>query len=286
LEEGPEGKTDNPIQMNNVWDGLGGSMNTMKPQKRVIAVCGKGGSGKTALTALMIKYIIQRDQKKLLVIDADPTMNLPMVLGIKPERTINDIREKIIKEARTYNDDDKENLARSLEYLLFEALMENDDFSFVIMGRPETLGCYCPINDVLRSGIETLAEHFDTIIIDGEAGVEQINRQVMRGVDIPIIVSDISSRGLQTAALIKKVIESHNQIINFIKMGLVLNRVWETADQLEKYVESTGLDLFGFVPEDKNISLFDMQARPLLEIPDHSPAFMAVEKILHQINAD
>jgi CO dehydrogenase maturation factor len=152
------------------------------------------------------------------------------------------------------------------------------------MGRPESLGCYCPVNDILRSGIETLSEHFDTIIIDGEAGVEQINRQVMRGVDIPIIVSDISSRGLQTASLIKKVIESHNQIINFTKMGLVLNRVRGIEDQLEEYVAPTGLDLFGFVPEDENITLFDMQARPLLEIPDDSPAFMAVEKVLERLS--
>ncbi len=259
-------------------------MDTAKPQKRVIAVCGKGGSGKTVLVALMIKHIIQGDQKKILVIDADPTMNLPMVLGIKPEKTITDIREKIINEARTYNADDKENLARSLDYMLFEALMETDDFSVLIMGRPESLGCYCPVNDILRSGIETLAEHFDTIIIDGEAGVEQINRQVMRGVDIPIIVSDISSRGLQTASLIKKVIESHNQTINFTKMGLVLNRVRGNEGQLEEYVAPTGLDLFGFVPEDENITLFDMQARPLLEIPDNSPAFMAVEKVLHQVD--
>lgn len=256
-------------------------METASPT-RVIAVCGKGGSGKTALAALMIKHIIQGGQKKLLVIDADPTMNLPMVLGIKPEKTITDIREKIINEARTYNDNDKENLARSLDYMLFEALMETDDFSFLIMGRPESLGCYCPVNDILRSGIETLAEHFDTIIIDGEAGVEQINRQVMRRVDIPIIVSDISSRGLQTAALIKEVIESHDQIIHYKKMGLVLNRVRGSADQLEEYVASTGLDLFGFVPEDENITLFDMQARPLLEIPEQSPAFVSVEKIVNQ----
>jgi CO dehydrogenase maturation factor len=106
----------------------------------------------------------------------------------------------------------------------------------------------------------------------------------MRGVDIPIIVSDISSRGLQTASLIKKVIESHDQIINFTKMGLVLNRVRGNEGQLEEYVAPTGLDLFGFVPEDENITLFDMQARPLLEIPDNSPAFMAVEKVLYQVD--
>jgi CO dehydrogenase maturation factor len=261
-------------------------MSKAEHKSKIYAVCGKGGSGKTALVALMAKHVIRERKKRLLIIDADPTMNLSLVLGLKPEKTINDIRETIIGEARSYSQSDKENLARSLDYLLFESLLETDDFSFLVMGRPESLGCYCPVNEFLRGGIETLAGHFDLVIIDGEAGVEQINRQVMQKVDIPIIVSDISNRGLQTAALIKNVIESHNKIIKYKKMGLVLNRVRESGDRFEKYIQEIGLTLFGLIPEDENITRFDMEARPLLQLPDDSPSCLAVGEIIKDLEKE
>ncbi|MFO7965611.1 MAG: AAA family ATPase [Desulfobacterales bacterium] len=261
-------------------------METTAGHKALIAVCGKGGSGKTALVGLLTKYVLQNEKKRLLVIDADPTMNLSPVLGITPEKTINDIRENIISRARTAGRTEKEDLARSLDYMLFEALIEADRFSLLVMGRPESLGCYCPVNDFLRSGIETLAANYDIIIIDGEAGVEQINRQVMRRVDTPVIVSDMSNRGLQTAALIRSVIASHQKAFSYKRMGLVLNRVRGEEDAIKPYVEKTGLDLFGCIPEDGFVTRFDLEARPLLELPDDSPAFRAASDIWIRINED
>jgi CO dehydrogenase maturation factor len=249
---------------------------------RLIAICGKGGSGKTALAALMTKAILRQYQAKLLVIDADPTMNLPATLGVKAGKTVNEIREKIIREARSAGKIEKQHLARSLDYMLLEALIETEKFSLLVMGRPDSAGCYCPVNALLRDGIKTMADHFDTILIDGEAGVEQISRQVMQSVDTPIIVSDISARGLQTAALIREVIQSHN-IIEYKKMGLVLNRVRGGGETVQRYVAATGLELFGWIPEDENITRFDMDARPLLQLPDHSPAFVAAQRILSRI---
>jgi CO dehydrogenase maturation factor len=127
-----------------------------------------------------------------------------------------------------------------------------------------------------------MANHFDMIIIDGEAGVEQISRQVIQSVDTPIVVSDISARGLQTASLIRNVIESH-KIIDYKKMGLVLNRVRGNENALEEYVKRTGLELFGWIPEDENISHFDMEAKPLLHLTYDSPAFLAANQILSKI---
>jgi CO dehydrogenase maturation factor len=248
-------------------------------EKKMVAVCGKGGSGKTALVALMTKYLVENKNYRLLVIDADPTMNLSSVLGLSPEKTVNDIRERIIQEARQAGKKEKNNLARSLDYLLFEALIEADRFSFLGMGRPESLGCYCPVNDFLRSGIETLAKNYDVVIMDGEAGVEQINRQVMKSVDTVVIVSDISNRGLQTAALIKEVITSHKKIFKYQKLGLVLNRVNGQEEQLQPYILKTGLDLFGFIPEDPWVTQFDLEGRPLLELPGDSASYGAVSDL-------
>jgi CO dehydrogenase maturation factor len=251
-------------------------------QKRLIAICGKGGSGKTALTAMLTKHIIQKDGARLLVIDADPTMNLPGTLGVEVKTTANEIREKIIAEARSAGKQEKELIARSLDYLLFEALIETDRLTLLVMGRPDSVGCYCPVNALLRDGIETLANDFDTILIDGEAGVEQISRQVMRSVDTPIIVSDISARGLKTATMIRDVIESQN-IIKYKKLGLVVNRVRAGDDTFREYIERTGLKLFGQIPEDANITRFDMESKPLLELPDDSPAFLAAGEVLSHL---
>ena len=252
-------------------------------EKKIMAVCGKGGSGKTALVALLTKYLLENINPRLLVIDADPTMNLSLVLGISPVKTVNDIREQIIRDARKAGKTEKDHLARSLDYLLFEALIEAERFSFLVMGRPESLGCYCPVNEFLRNGIETLAENYDVVIIDGEAGVEQINRQVMQGVDTLIILSDISNRGLQTATIIKEVIFSHKKIFKYQKLGLVLNRVRGSEEQLQPHILKTGLNLFGSVPEDPNVTQWDLEGRPLLDLPDDSPAYQAVRAIWTKI---
>jgi CO dehydrogenase maturation factor len=253
-----------------------------KLSNRLIAVCGKGGTGKTVLTTLLAKRVLQQGERKLLVIDADPAMSLPSTFGLEATKTVSQVREKLIREARSAGKAEKQRIAYSLDYMLLEALIETETFSMLVMGRPDSLGCYCPVNELLRDGIETLAANFGAVLIDCEAGIEQISRQVIRSVDTPVIVSDVSARGMQTASVIKKVIESH-KFANCRKLGLVINRVRGNEHDFPEFARRTGLELLGWIPEDENIARFDMEARPLLHLPNDSPAFVAAGHILSRL---
>jgi CO dehydrogenase maturation factor len=249
-------------------------------KKRLIAVCGKGGTGKTALTAMMTRVLLDSaNSGKLLLIDADPAMGLPIALGIKVKRTMGQVREEIIKTARGSDQEKKAKLTSMLDYMVLEALYETDSFSILAMGRTETLGCFCPVNNLLRDGIETLSRNFDTILIDGEAGVEQINRQVMRRLDTLIIVSDATSRGIQTAALLKKMVQD-DQVIQCEKTGLVFNRVQGNEKLLKQAAQEIGLDVFGYIPQDETIAYHDLVGKSILELPATSPGLAAVRHIV------
>jgi CO dehydrogenase maturation factor len=141
---------------------------------RLLAVCGKGGVGKTAFTSMMSRVLLESGKAgNLLLIDADPAMGLPNALGIDVRHTMGQVRENIIETARKGKKKETVQLVDTLDYMALEALIETDDFALLAMGRTETLGCYCPVNDLLRGAIESLSKSFDTIIIDGEAGLEQ-----------------------------------------------------------------------------------------------------------------
>jgi CO dehydrogenase maturation factor len=250
------------------------------PTKRLVAVCGKGGVGKTAITAMMSRVLMESGRAgKLLLIDADPAMGLPIALGIKAGRTMGQVREDIIETARKGKKEEKDRLVDLLDYMAFEALNEFDGFALLAMGRTETLGCYCPVNDLLRATIETLSKSFDTIVIDGEAGLEQINRQVMRHVDTLIIVSDATSRGIQTASLIRSMIRDE-KVIYCERMGLVYNRVQGNEKILADSARELGLEVFGYIPQDENIAYHDLAGKPLTELPTDSAGLTAVRRIV------
>ena len=253
---------------------------SLHSDKRLVAVCGKGGTGKTMLTAIMARVLREiNSSAKLLLIDADPTMGLPNVLGVQVRRTIGQIREDIIRTARGGSEEEKTQLGNMLDYMVLEALHEMDGYALLSMGRTDTVGCFCPLNDLLRGAIEILSRTFDIILIDGEAGLEQINRQVMSCIDTLIIVTDATSRGMQTASVIKTMIQS-DRVIQCQRIGLVFNKVQGNKELLEEYARKMDIMVWGYIPQDENIAHYDLIGKPLTELPPTSLALAEVHKIL------
>jgi CO dehydrogenase maturation factor len=248
-------------------------------KSKLVAVCGKGGVGKTAFTAMLAKVLMEKEETgRLLLIDADPANGLTIALDTPVKRTMGEVREEIIAASRKATKAEKHQLTEMIDYMVLEALTEQEKYGLLAMGRSESKGCFCPVNSLLRGMIEELSENFDTILIDGEAGVEQINRQVVRHLDSLIVVSDATSRGLQTAALVKKMVEQE-KVIKCGSLGLVLNRVQANEDLLERAAEEVGIDVWGYIPQDENVAYHDLVGKPLTELPVDSPAMVAVNEI-------
>jgi CO dehydrogenase maturation factor len=247
----------------------------------IIAMCGKGGVGKTTTAALMVKAAAQVGDLKVLAIDADPAIGLSYALGIDVTKTVDHIRRDLIKKVQENNTDDRAGTLRMLDYEVFKALVESDGFSLLAIGRSEGDGCYCEVNNLLKKIIESLAVNFDVIIIDGEAGIEQINRRVMKHVDHLILVSDTSAKGLKVAKTIKQVARD-SQAVDYKSTGLLLNRIKDSGE-VEAIMSRMDLDLLAWIPEDELVREFDFDEKPYIDFPGDSETYSVMQELFRVI---
>lgn len=235
-----------------------------KSDTKILAMCGKGGVGKTSLSAAIVKILTENPKNKVLAIDADPAVGLATSLGIEVEKTVDDIRNDLIERLNAGNSQDKSQEVSRLDYEVFSALVEKGNLAFLAIGRPETEGCYCQVNHILKDIIASIVNNFDYVVIDGEAGVEQVNRRVMEKVTHLILVSDASAKGLNVIKTIKEV---SDRSIQYTQAGLILNRL-RNEEEKERAAVPGDIDCLGWVPEDDAIRSADIEGKSILSIQD------------------
>ena len=247
----------------------------------IIAVTGKGGVGKTLLSSLIIRNLTKTG-KDILAIDADPDSNLPEALGVEVTKTVGDAREELKKEVKSGNASPEMDMWNSLDYKIMESIIETPEFDLLVMGRPEGSGCYCAVNNMLRKIIETVSSNYDIVVIDTEAGLEHLSRRTTQNVDTLLVVTDSSKRGILTAIRIKDLAKELD--ISFKNLYLVLNRIKpENEENVRETVKDFGLDIIGIIYDDELTASYDMEGKPLFELPDDSETVNSVSKIVEKI---
>jgi len=246
----------------------------------VIALAGKGGTGKTTVAGLVVRSLRAATRTPILAVDADPNACLDVALGLHPERTMSDVLH-----ASQGLRGVPETMPKStyLEYELQGCLAEGRGMDLIEMGRPEGAACYCSANHLLRNYMDRLMGAYRSVVVDNEAGMEHLSRRTTRDVDLLLIVSDATGVGIRSAQRIKALIAELALPVR--RMALVVNRASELPPAVEAAIAADGLELAGLVPEDPWVAEFELAGRPLLELPDEAPAVVAVDRMLAALGA-
>lgn len=250
-----------------------------------IAVAGKGGVGKTTVCGMMIDCLIKQKKSPLLVVDADANSNLNEVLGVEVETTLGAVREEMAQAELKGNVIPKGmTKADYAEFRFNSALIEEDDFDMLVMGRTQGKGCYCYVNGILKTQVDKYIGAYRYTVIDNEAGMEHIARGTLPHVDTLLLVSDCSRRGIQAVGRIAEMVRELN--LNPAKMGLIVNRApgGVLNDGVKAEIEAQGLELLGVLPQDDAVYEADCDGRPSSKIPDDSPMKRAVADLMRSLN--
>lgn len=252
----------------------------------VIAVAGKGGVGKTTLCGLLIQYLCKQKKGPVLAVDADANSNLNEVLGVEVEATLGDIREEIAQAEISKNNPIPPGMSKAdyTEYRFNSALIEDDDFDLLVMGRTQGKGCYCFVNGLLQAQLSRLQNNYPYIVVDNEAGMEHISRGVLPGMQTAILVSDCSRRGIQAVGRIARLIEECN--MHPQQIGLIVNRAPNGVlnEGTKEEIELQGLNLLGVIPQDELVYEYDCDGKPTVELPEDSPVRAALKEIVAKLN--
>lgn len=245
-----------------------------------IAVGGKGGVGKTTLSALLVQMLSKSGS--VLAIDADPSSNLHLSLGLPLENSVGDIREDMSKQVKRGKFAQGLSKQDYLELKIQEALVESEGFDLLAMGRPEGPGCYCAANNMLRLVIDRLSSNYRFVVIDNEAGLEHVSRQTTRDVDFLLLVSDPSMKGVLTAVRLKELIKELRTSIG--RIGLIMNRLnGSLSPELAEVVSRAELEIVGNLPTEPEMLFLDAKGVPLSQLAENSPLRAEVRNIAEKL---
>ena len=248
-----------------------------------IAVAGKGGVGKTTTCGMLIDYLCGKGRGPVLVVDADANSNLNEVLGVEVETSLGAIREEMAQAELKKTIPAGMTKAEYAEFKFNSALIEEDDFDMLVMGRTQGKGCYCYVNGVLKSQVDKYAKNYSYIVMDNEAGLEHVARGTLPRVDTMLLISDCSRRGIQAVARIAEMVEEMG--LNPGQMGLIVNRApdGKLDDGIKAEIEKHGLNLFGVLPHSEAVYRCDCEGTPSSKLPASEPMKIALKSIMTEI---
>ncbi len=247
---------------------------------KVIAMAGKGGVGKTTVSALVVRYFAVQQQGPLLAIDADPNSNLGETLGLTIDTTVGDVRENFMKDPQGVPSGMDKVLY--LEMLMNQVLMEEKNYDLLVMGRQEGQGCYCMVNNILNRFAEELEGNYQYLLVDNEAGMEHLSRRSTGKVDMLLMVTDYALRGLRAVGRINGMLDDLK--LDVKHKGLIVNRAPAQLSQaFLAEVEQIGVPIYCTIPDDENLLNFDMERRSLMELPEDSPAVTAIDGLMAKV---
>ena len=248
-----------------------------------IAVAGKGGVGKTTTCGMLIDYLCHKGNGPVLVVDADANSNLNEVLGVEADVTLGTIREDMAQAELRGSIPAGMTKADYAEFKFNSALIEEDDYDMLVMGRTQGKGCYCYVNGVLKTLVDKYAKNYQYIVMDNEAGLEHVARGTLPHVDTMLLISDCSRRGIQAAARVAEMIGEME--LKPGKLGLIVNRAPEGKldEGIQAEIEKHGLELLGVLPQDEGVYRCDCEGEPSAKLPESNPVKVALQGIMQKL---